>query len=346
MVAGLLMCAWLLISAGPAAADDGPWLNLATGSCDAPNFTTEVTAGHTVLLLSGGLMPSTQFNYIISPYGDTSRQPWWSIDQTVYTDSNGNVCVEAFATAVDDYGTFLVTVHGLDATQHQYNPASRGVTVLPPHAPIETLTPEPTGTPTPTETPSPEPTEPATPTPTATPVLTETPAPTETPTATPTEEPTQTPLPTSTLPPTIEPTATSEPQPSETPGPTQEFVSDSAPTQVPSPIGTQSPTDTSDVTHQPVAESPKLTLQRTSADQPFDRSNRLDRLEEQTAQTVRSAPILTTPEVASEIVEAPLKAEPQAAVVTPAPRAHNPIWMVTLGALMGLLVWFIGRAWH
>ena len=206
IVAGLLACAWLLLPAHPVAAGDGPWFSLATGSCDAPGFTSEVTAGQTVLLLSGGLMANAPLDYSVSPYGEGSRPAWWSVAQTVHADSSGSVCVEAFATAAEDYGMFLVTVYGLDANQRQYNPPSQGLTVNPAVQPAETPTPEPSETPSseptetplpePSETPSPEPSETPTPAPTEspTPESTETPAPTESSTPAPIEMPVSQPI--------------------------------------------------------------------------------------------------------------------------------------------------------
>src|SRR3990172_6466544 len=197
IVAGLLACAWLLLPAHPAAADDGPWFSLATGSCDAPSFASEVTAGQTVLLLGGGLMANAPLDYSVSPYGEGSRPAWWSVAQTVHTDSSGSMCVEAFATAAEDYGMFLMTVHGLDANQRQYNPPSQGLTVNPAAQPTETPTPEPSETPSPepSETPSPEPTESPTLEPTEPPAPAEpsTPAPIETPVSQPIESAPSTP---------------------------------------------------------------------------------------------------------------------------------------------------------
>ena len=229
---------------GTASADSGPWYEFATGSCNAPIFTAEVTAGQTILLVSGGLMAGSPFDYIISPYGDTSRPAWWNTEQTVSTDSNGNVCVEAFVTEASDYGMFIVTIHSLDANQRQYNPATRGITVLPAPTPALTATvaPESTEAPVPalTQTATPVPTETAAPTETQTPLPTSTPVPTDTPapTQTPVPTETQTPLPTHT------PIPTDTPAPTQTPMPTE--------TQTPLPTDTPVPTDTLAPTQIPV----------------------------------------------------------------------------------------------
>ncbi len=341
IVTGLLLCAWLLVSVSPAAAEGDAWFNLATGSCDAPVFTDQVTAGQTVLILSGGLMSSTPFNYIISAYGEASRPAWWNIDQIVYTDSAGQVCVEAFATAADDYGTFLVTVHGLDATQRQYNPASRGVTVLPPAAP--TATPEPTETPVPTETPSPEPT--TTPEPTETPVPTETPSPEPTttpePTATPeptqppapapTEAPAQTPLPVSTEPPTPEPepAATSEPQQSETSQLDQEAATSDAAVQVALPVAPSASANAAAAADHPAAQSPRLTPRVASV----DRLSRMERLEEQRVLSIVRATTRTAAATDTETVDSASDTEAAS------------IRMAALRILVRLLTWFIANAW-
>lgn len=243
IVAGVLGCAWLLLPAHPAAADDGAWFSLAVGSCDAPSFTSEVTSGQTVLLLSGGLMANAPLDYSVSPYGEASRPPWWSLAQTVHADSSGSVCVEAFATAIEDYGTFLVTVNGLDSNQRQYNPPSQGLTVNPAAQPTETPTPEPSETPSsepteppaPTESPTPEPSETPMPEPTesSTPMPTETSTPVASPTEMPvslpiesspstlTEAPAQNPLPEPTLPPAGDPAATAQPELASAPRPAQ-----------------------------------------------------------------------------------------------------------------------------
>src|SRR3990172_2223920 len=236
IVAGLLACAWLLLPAHSAAADDGPWFSLATGSCDAPSFASEVTAGQTVLLLGGGLMANAPLDYSVSPYGEGSRPAWWSVAQTVHTDSSGSMCVEAFATAAEDYGMFLMTVHGLDANQRQYNPPSQGLTVNPAAQPTETPTPEPSETPSPepSETPSPEPTETSAPTETPTPEPTTSPTPE--PTESPTLEPTETPAPAE--PSTPAPIETPVSQPIESAPSTQaeEPAPDSLPEAIPSPV--------------------------------------------------------------------------------------------------------------
>jgi len=211
IVAGFLASALLALLTHSAAADDGPWFSLATGSCDAPSFTSEVEAGQTVLLLSGGLMANAPLDYSVSPYSEGSRPAWWSLAQTVHTDSSGSVCVEAFGTAAEDYGIFLVTVNGLDANQRQFNPPSQGVTVTPAVQPIETPTPEPTEPPTPepTETPTPEPS--GTPEPTGTPTPEPTEPPTPEPTEPPTPEPTEPPIPAPTDGPSLQPIESSPP---------------------------------------------------------------------------------------------------------------------------------------
>ena len=236
-----------LTSARPAAADSGAWFELATGACDAPTFTSQVTAGETVLVVAGNLLAGTPFNYIVSPYGSTSRPSWWTIDEMAYVDANGNICVEAFQTATDDYGSFLVTVHGLDASQRQYNPPSKLVTVLPAPAPTDTPTEVPTDAPTalPTDAPTAQPTN--TPDPTATPLPTSTPTalPTNTPTALPTEPPTNTPLPSPTL------SATDLPDEEPASAPTEEPPS-AAPTEAPleavEPVASPTPVSTEPTT--------------------------------------------------------------------------------------------------
>ncbi len=245
LLAGFLLFAMSFAPVQPAAAQANPWYEFATGSCAAPNFATEVTAGQTILLVSGGLMSSSPFNFIVAPFGETSRPAWWYIEQTVYTDPNGSVCVEAFATAATDYGMFIVTIHSLDADQHQYNPATRGVSVLaaptetPTRTPTETATPEPTETPTlmatsspadkvaPTATPTPAPKSTRQPGPvviaalTLTPMSTATPAPAITLTSTPTEIEKSTPAPTKEMAsaPVVMVSPASTPQPTETPLP-------------------------------------------------------------------------------------------------------------------------------
>lgn len=206
-IAGFLVSIWLLISANPAMAQAVAWSNVAIGSCDAPTFTTEITAGQTVLLVSGGLMAGTPLNYLITPYSETSRDPWWNISATAYVDPNGNVCVEVFATALDDFGTFMIEVYGLDASQHQYNRAL-GFTVHPPAAPTVEPTASATPTETPTSTPTPTPSEPPTLNPTVTPTSTPTDIPTLAPQPSPTPEPTEPPAPAPSEP---APTAPTEP---------------------------------------------------------------------------------------------------------------------------------------
>ncbi|HLE28502.1 MAG TPA: hypothetical protein VI793_10320, partial [Anaerolineales bacterium] len=224
----LLACVYGLTSARPALADSGAWFELATGACDAPTFTSQVTAGETVLVVAGNLLAGTPFNYVVSPYGSTSRPSWWTIDEMAYVDANGNICVEAFQTATDDYGSFLVTVHGLDASQRQYNPPSKLVTVLPAPIPTDTPTEVPTDAPTalPTDAPTGQPTN--TPDPTATPL----------PTSTPTSLPTNTPAALPTEPPTAQPTNT--PDPTATPLPTS--TPTALPTNTPAALPTDAPT--------------------------------------------------------------------------------------------------------
>ncbi len=206
------------------------WFDLASGSCSAPIVTSQITAGETLLILSGDLTPGTPLDYKISPFGSTSRPGSWSINQTAYADANGLVCVEAFTTALDDYGSFIVTVHGLDSNQQQYNPPAKLITILP--APTPTPTASNTATSVPTNTPTPSLTPTITPIPSSTPTSTptNTPTPSLTPTATPSEtpSPSNTPLPTDipTLaptdppptnePPTVAPTDTLTPPPSAT----------------------------------------------------------------------------------------------------------------------------------
>jgi hypothetical protein len=244
------LCATLMlfVAVQPASADDGPWLRLAAGSCTDPHYTTDVTGGETLLVLSGGLMPSSPFQFIITAYGDNVSQPYLNIDQTVTADSTGAVCVEAFFTAANDFGQYGITIHGLRANQRSYNT----FTVVNIHAapePTDTPTPMPTDppvlteTPEPTDTPSPEPTDP--PAPTATPKPTDTPipepvdppAPTETPEPTNTPEPTEPPGPTSTPEPANTPAPTGTPEPTSIPEPTDT----PAPTETPAPTITAAP---------------------------------------------------------------------------------------------------------
>ena len=117
LISSLLSVLSLFVAVQPAAADDGPWLKLAIGSCDAPQYTSEITAGQTLLVMSGGLMSSSPFEYIIAARTTDVSQPYINLDQTVMADSNGQVCVEAFATSNNDYGQYDINVHALRANR-------------------------------------------------------------------------------------------------------------------------------------------------------------------------------------------------------------------------------------
>ncbi len=225
----LSLCATLLliVAVHPASADDGPWLKLATGSCADPRYTSDLLGGNTLLVLSGGLMPNSPFEFIITARDGNVSQPNLNIDQTVTADSNGNVCADAFPTAANDYGQYGITIHGLRANQQSYNT----FTVVNVHA-----VPEPTNTPVPTDTPAPT----ATIEPTSTPVPTHTPEPTATVEPTSTSEPANTPAPTA----TSEPTSTSEPADTPAPTATSEPTSTSEPASTPAPATTSTPAPT------------------------------------------------------------------------------------------------------
>ena len=220
VITGLLLFLVLLTSPQWVMAADGPWLKLATGSCDSPNFTSEMSAGDTLLIVSGGLMPNSPFYYKVTPYGETSRDPWWYIEQTITVDPNGNVCVEAFASSSDDYGSFGVSITALRADQHSYNT----------FAVIHIQ-----GAPTPTDTPTPEPT--ATTTPTVEPTAMPTTQPTDTPAPAPSATATSTLQPTATS--TIEPTATPTEEATNIPAPAPTLTSTPTPTHSPTPVPTK-----------------------------------------------------------------------------------------------------------
>ncbi len=268
VMAGVFLFAVLFAPTQLAAADDGPSIQLATGSCDAPSFTTEVYAAQNILVVSTGLMPNGPFNFVVEPYGETSRPAWWSIDETAQIDPQGNICVVAFTTASDDYGIFLVTIHSIDANQRQYNPYARGATVVPaatatptPEPTTETSTPTPIGTSTiePMVTTTPIPTETSTSVPTLTPTPTATSSPVDKsapkPAQTATPISTRIPVPPVTGGPTLTPASTRIPAPAvtltstptsvekSTPAPTKEITA--APMVVVSPSSTPEPTETS-----------------------------------------------------------------------------------------------------
>jgi len=218
LIGSLLSLLSLFVAVQPAAADDGPWFKLAVGSCDAPEVTSEITAGDTLLVVSGGLMSSSPFEFTIAARTTDVSQPYINLDRTVTADSNGQVCAEAFITSQDDFGQYDINVHALRANQRSYNTFTI-LTINP--APVATATPEATDTPTPDPTNTPEPT------------VTSTPEPTEPPTA----EPTNTPEPTAT--PTVESTVTSTPEATNTPGPTS--TASPEPTNIPGQVATTEP---------------------------------------------------------------------------------------------------------
>ena len=367
---GLIL--WGSILARPVSATSEAWFELASGSCSAPTLVSQITAGETVLLLSGNLMPGAPMNFQISPYGQTSRSNSWSINQTVYADVDGNICVEAFVTAIDDYGGFVVLVYSLDADQRQYNPPAKLITILP--AP----------TPTPTNSPTPPPTDTDVPTaislPTSTPTLTSTLPPASTPVAT--DAPTATPVPsqTPTSTPVTTDTPTATPVPSQTPTstpvatdtPTATLVPSQTPTSIPvvTDAPTSIPTNTPEPTLIPLStNTPVITLPPT--DKPAvlpilasaTLSNEVVNALPTPTFTITSVPVVQTlvlSQTVKQSVEATVTSESVANVAkfipvtgledTPRvpssvqdPSNSNQIRWPSIIVLLGGLVWFASR---